>query len=174
MKTKVSGLLILFVIGSLSVIAQQTDKKAAKQERKLEREKQVQAMLDAREFVFVGQRAIPTGYKSVDLTTNSNFVKFHPDLIESSMPYYGRAYSGVGYGGDAGLKFEGKPDEFTIEKGKKSYDVKAKVKDANDSYTITLSVFPDGSSTMNISSNNRSNISYNGEINAPEKPKEKE
>jgi hypothetical protein len=174
MKTKVLALFILVVIGSLSVIAQETDKKAAKEAKKLEKENQVKAMLDAKEFVFVAQRALPQGYKTVDLTTNPNFVKFHPDLIESSMPYYGRAYSGVGYGGDAGLKFEGKPDEFTIEKGKKSYEVKAKVKSTNDSYTLSLSVFPDGSANMNISSNNRSTISYNGEINAPEPAKEKE
>jgi hypothetical protein len=174
MKTKVLTLIILIVAVTLSVMAQETDKKAAKEAKKLEKENQVKAMLDAKEFVFVAQRALPQGYKSVDLTTNPNFVKFHPDLIESSMPYYGRAYSGVGYGGDAGLKFEGKPEEFTIEKGKKSYEVKAKVKGTNDSYTITMSVFTDGSATMNISSNNRSTISYNGEIKAPEPKKENE
>lgn len=35
------------------------------------------------------------------------------------MPFYGRAFSGVGYSADDGLKFTGIPEDFTISKGKK-------------------------------------------------------
>ena len=73
--------------------------------------------------------AYPQGGRSVNLTTTPNFVKFSPDLIDSDMPFYGRAYSGAGYGGTTGLNFKGKPDEFTVEKTSKGYFLQASVKD---------------------------------------------
>jgi len=171
MKLKFTHLVILLLIGTIPVVAQTSDRKAEKERKRVEKEKEIAALIDAKTFEFRATRAIPTGYRSVDLTTNPNFVKFAPELISSDMPYYGRAYS-VAYGGDAGLKFEGKPEVYTVEKKKKNYEIEAKVKSNNDYFTINLSVSFEGSSSMSISSNNRSSISYNGEIFSVEKPKE--
>lgn len=167
MKTKRIHLILLLLIVSLPVLAQKADRKAEKERKRLEREKEIAALIDSKTFVFKADRAIPSGYKSVDLTTNPNYVKFSPEKIESAMPYFGRAYSAP-YGGDAGLKFEGKPETYTLEKKKKNYEIEAKVKTSNDAYTINLSVSFEGSSSMVISSNNRTTISYNGEIYPPE------
>ena len=172
MKGKIMHLVLLLLIGTIPVAAQKSDRKAEKERKRVEKEKEITALIDSKTFEFRATRAIPTGYKSVDLTTNPNFVKFSNDLIVSEMPFYGRAYS-VSYGGDSGLKFEGKPEIYTVEKKKKNYEIEAKVKDKNDYFTINLTVSSEGSSTMSISSNNRTSISYNGEIFAPEVPKEK-
>jgi hypothetical protein len=80
------------------------------------------------------------------------------------MPFFGRAYAGAGYGGDGGLKFKEKPGTFTIEKNKKEYTVTAVVKGDNDTYKISLSVGFEGNARLTINSNNRSSISYNGNI----------
>lgn len=170
MKTLISTLVLLILAGS--VAAQSTDRKTEKEKRKVERERSVLQLVESKTFDFRANRAIPTGYKSVDLVTNPNFVKFNPDSIWSEMPFFGRAYS-IPYGGDGGLKFKGKPEVFTVEKKKKYYLVEAKVKGTDDFYSINLSVGFEGGTIMTISSNNRSTISYNGEIFAPEKSEEK-
>jgi hypothetical protein len=172
MKTIIIQLVLVMLLGSFATEAQISGRKAEKEKKRMEREKEVAAMIESKSFVFKGNRAIPSSYKSMDLTTNPNFVRFSPDLIVSEMPFFGRAYS-VAYGGsDSGLKFEGKPEIYTIEKKKKSYEVEAKVKGTEDSYIIHLNISLEGSSTMSISSNNRTSISYNGEISAPETTKE--
>jgi hypothetical protein len=173
MKTKAFFLVALFAFILVNGFAQEAAKKPTKAELKAEKQKQIEGMVDAKEFVFVGRTALPTGYKSVNLTTNTNYVKFYPDTIDSYMPYFGRAYSNVGYGGDTGLKFVGKADEYTVTKGKKNYQVNAVVKTNKDTFRISLSVGFDGNASMTINSNNRSPISYNGDISATEKPKEK-
>ncbi len=94
-------------------------------------------------------------------------------MIESEMPYFGKAYSSIVYGGDTGMKFKGKPSEFTVIKGKKGFEVKAVVQGTSDRYILYLTVGFSGSSSLSISSNNRSSISYNGDIYATEKPAEK-
>ena len=85
-------------------------------------------------------------------------------MIESEMPFFGKAYSGIGYGGDTGVKFKGKPEEFTVVKKAKNYQIDAVVKGTADNFRISLSVGFEGSATLSIISNNRSTISYQGEI----------
>lgn len=170
MKTRISVLVMLFAIIAISGFAQAKSRKQIKEEAKIEKQKQTEALVNSKTFVFNARMALPTGYKSVNLTTGGYNVKFSPELIDSYLPFYGKAYSGVGYGGDAGMKFSGKPEAFTVAKSKKNYTVNATVKGEKDTYRISLSVGFEGSATLSITSNNRSFISYNGEIIAPENP----
>jgi hypothetical protein len=105
--------------------------------------------------------------RSVNLATNPNYMKFSQGMVESEMPYFGTSRTPV-YGGDAGLKFKGKPEEFTMEKGKKNYEGMVVVKGEDDKYKIYLTIGFDGNATLSVSCNNRSNISYNGEISGME------
>jgi hypothetical protein len=171
MDTKILVVMVFFLSVVTSSYAQQKSKKELKEEARIEKEKQTEAMINAKEFVFIGRLALPQGMKSVDLTTHTNYVKFHPELIESYMPYYGKAYTSPGYGNDVGLKFEGKPEKFTVEKGKKNYQISAEIKAGGDFYKLSLTAGFEGDGTLTIMSNNRATISYNGNISAPEKPK---
>jgi len=121
-------------------------------------------MVNAKTFEFVARMAMLTGYKSINLTSTTNFVKFQPELIDSYMPFYGSAYSGVGYGTDDGLKFSVKPEEFTVTKGKKNYQVDATVKGEKNTFNHSLSVGFEGSASHTISRNNTSVIPYSGNI----------
>ncbi len=173
MKAKISILVVILALSMASGFAQEKSKKQIKEDKKIEKQKQIDSLVNAKTFDFVGRTALPTGYKAVNLTTTVNYVKFQPNLIDSYMPFYGRAYSGVGYGGDEGLKFSGKPEEFTVTKGKKNFQVSATVKGEKDNFRLSLTVSFEGSATLTITSNNRSAISYSGEIIAPETKKEK-
>lgn len=128
MKTKISILVIMFSIIISSAFAQEKTKKEIKQEAKLEKQKQVEDLINAKASDFIANMVIPSGYKTINLSNTSNFMKFRPDMIESYLPFYGTAYSGVGYGGDDGMKFTGKPEDFTVTKGKKNYRFTANVK----------------------------------------------
>ena len=163
----------LFLLVVTMGFAQERSRKELRQERKVQKVKQTAALVDSKEFVFVGQKAFPQGFSAIDLTTNPNFIEFKPDFIKSEMPFYGRGYSGIGYGGDSGLKFEGKPIDFTIEKGRKGYEIKATVRGEADVFKVALSVSFTGSATLIINSNNRSAISYYGEIFKIEKKEDK-
>lgn len=173
MKSKISILVAILALIMTAGFAQEKSKKEIKEEKKIEKQKQVEEMINSKAFDFVGRTALPTGYNSVNLTTTTNYVKYQPDLIDSYMPFYGRAFSGVGYGSDAGLQFTGKPEEFTVAKGKKNYQISATVKGEKDTFRLSLSVSFEGSASLTITSNNRSAISYSGEIKAPEIKEEK-
>jgi hypothetical protein len=173
MKTKISLLVVLFIFITVTTYSQEKTKKQLKEEQKLEKQKQVETLLNSKDFVFKARMANPSGMRSVNLATNPNYVKFTADMIESEMPYYGKAYASAGYGGETGLKFKGKPELFEVTKGKKNYEIKVTVKGENDRYKLYLSVGNEGSAALSVSSNNRSNISYTGDIFAPENPEGK-
>lgn len=163
MKTKIALLVLFLVLLNDSSIAQTADRKAEKERQRVAREAEVARLVESGTFGFSANRALPSGYPSVDLTTNPNFIRFSPDLVVSEMPFLGNAYS-ASYGGEAGLKFEGKPERFTVEKKRKSYQIEAKIRSSKDFYSVSLSVSFNGSASLTISSNNKATISYNGEI----------
>lgn len=169
MKTKIFATLLLIMFLSITVFSQQKSNKERKAEQKVEKQNQTEALVNSKIFVFNARTALPQGYKSVNLNTGTYTVSFDPKLIKSDMPFYGKAYSGIGYGGDGGMKFEGKPEAYTITKGKKNYSISTTVKGTNDTYRLSLSVGFEGSATLSITSNNRSFISYLGNISAPAK-----
>ncbi|UFH34270.1 DUF4251 domain-containing protein [Flavobacterium acetivorans] len=173
MKSKKIILVVFLLLAVTFSFAQEKTRKQLRKEKQIEKARQTSILIDSNEFVFVANKAFPLGFRDIDLTTNPNFIEFKPDFIRSEMPFFGRGYSGIGYGGDTGLKFEGKPSEFTIEKGKKTYEIKAMVRGKQDVFKILLSVFFDGNASLTISSNNRSTISYNGEIAKIEKKGDK-
>jgi hypothetical protein len=80
------------------------------------------------------------------------------------MPYFGKASSNAGIEGDAGIKFEGKPETFTIEKLKKGYLVEVVVKSGGDTYRLKLNVMLNTIATLSISSIKKNTVLYNGNI----------
>jgi len=164
MKTKALFLTILFALVFLPGKSQEKSKKELKEEKKIEKQKQVESMMNSKEFRFVGKTALPSGMRSVNLTSNPNYMKFQPEMIVSEMPFFGKAYGAVGYGNDTGVKFKGKPEKFEVVKKSKTFEIEAEVKGTGDNFRISLSVGLEGSASLSITSNNRSTITYQGDI----------
>lgn len=160
--------LILTFFLSFSVLigfAQEKTKQQIKEEQRAIKQKEIDALVESKVYEFVADRANPQGGRSIDMTTNSNFFRFEKDTIHSEMPFFGRAYGGVAYGGGGGgLDFKGPIKDYSVEKGKKEYTIKADVRGTSDSYNIILKVYFNGSAYLTINSSNRSPINYNGKI----------
>lgn len=162
---KTMMLLLFLSFSVMTGFAQEKTKKQLKEERELAKQKEIEALIESKEFEFVANRANPQGMRSIDMTTNDNFLRFKKDTIHSEMPFFGRAYGGVGYGSNSGgLDFKGLAKDYSIKKDKKNYTIKANVKENTDSYQIILNIYFNGGAYLSISSNNRSTIGYNGEI----------
>ena len=163
MKTIIMTFFLSFSV--LIGFAQEKTKQQIKEEQKAIKQKEVEALVDSKEYEFVADRANPQGTRSIDMTTNDNFFRFKKDSIHSEMPFFGRAYSGVAYGGGGGgLDFEGPMKDYSIVKGKKDYTIKVDVRGDSESYSILLKVFFNGNASLTINSSNRSSINYNGKI----------
>jgi len=169
MKTRLYIVVLILSVGITTSFSQGKTKGDLKKDNKLDKRTQVEMMINDREFVFVPRIALPAGMRPVNISANQYGIKFQPDFIDSYMPFFGRAYSAVAFGNDTGFRFKGKPEKFTTEKSKRSFQINALVKGEADIFRLFLSVGSEGSASLSISSDNRSTISYQGEIFAPEK-----
>lgn len=166
MKTRISMLVFLVAIASTTAYSQTTDRREKREEKKIENKTKREAIITAREFIFTAVTALPSGGPALNLTPGYYTVKFQPDLIDSYMPFFGNAYSGVGYGADTGLKFKGKPEKFSVLKKAKIFQIDAEVKTDNDHFRLSLQAGSEGNATLTITSDNRSTISFQGDISA--------
>jgi DUF917 family protein len=57
-------------------------------------------------------------------------VKYFADSLSGDLPFFGKAYASAGYGGDGGIKFDGKPEIYEISKKDKEYIIRNSVSKA--------------------------------------------
>lgn len=159
---------ILFAFCTLS-ISTGFSQGRSKQEKRIQIKEEIEQLVNSQNFEFIATTAFPVGSGPVDINSNNYSVSFTPDLIISFMPFYGTGYSGMAFGRDTGMKFQGKPEQFQVENKTTGFEINAIVTSKNDIKTLSLSISASGSAMLNISSNDRSAISYQGEIRAIKK-----
>lgn len=163
MKIKIKILLVAFILCFNLVDGQEKSKKELKEEKKLNKQKEVDTLVESKVFNFEASFVQPLGRGQLNIQGQGYEVKYSRDQIESFLPYFGRAFN-IGYGGDSGLNFKGSPEEFTIEKKKKHYLIKTTIKAKNDTFLFSLYVYFDGNASLTVNSNQRQSISYTGII----------
>lgn len=148
---------IAFCIGGHSLFAQ------SKKEKKEYIKELVKEQVENREYTIEVNRALPTGGRSVNLTSLYE-LKVQGDSVYSYLPYFGRAYS-VPYGGGDGLRFETVMTDYNVTYDKKgTARIQFKAITNEDNFTFNISVFDNGSASINVTPTNRQQISFNGEI----------
>ena len=148
--------------------AQEKSKKEIKEEQRLQKEAKVKELMDEKSFVFKVRDAQPMGTRQINLTNDNYQVEYTPNLVDSYLPFFGRGYS-IPYGGGNGLIFKGEPFDVKFEKKKKYYLLTCSVRSENDVFTFMLNVYFEGTAYLTVNSNNRSTISYTGEIDSIKK-----
>lgn len=155
MKKVLNGMLCL-VIGLTStttILAQ--DKKT-----------NIRELIDARSYVFKAQTMLPMGGRSRQLTSDYD-VKVAKDSIISYLPYFGRAYTAPLDPARGGIQFKSKDFEYTISnKRKGGWDILIKPKDVDDVRQLSLMISEDGYGSLQVLSNNRQPIIFNGYVTA--------
>ena len=154
---KISILFALAFISSNVANAQTTrkDKKAA-------HITEIKNMVEAQNYVFNANYAIPSRGASMPLTSNYDLV-VSKDTIIAFLPYFGRAYAAPYNPTEGGIKFTSTNFEYKVKPKKKGgWDVSINPKDTKDVRQLYLNISSSGNTTLQITSNNRQTISYYG------------
>ncbi len=126
-------------------------------------DKAVIELIEKRDFKLVATQAHSQGGRSVSLNRDYS-VELRGDSIISHLPFYGRAYR-IPYGGGDGLSFESTIKEYKIKEGKKgSIEVRFSSRTREDTFDFTITIYPNGSANIVVTSNNRQSMSYHAEL----------
>lgn len=135
--------------------------KGLTKEEKAANEAQLRAAIENRTFVVDVDRALPMSGSSRMLTSPYTLT-INGDTVKSYLPYFGRAYS-VPYGGGEGLIFDSVVTDYQSsfdKKGKATIEFKTKSKE--DQFVYRIYIFPNASASIDVSSVNRQQISFQG------------
>ncbi len=161
--------ILLFAISSLQA---QDTKKLTRKEKKAVREakqiEQTKTVLENKAYVFSATQAIPSGMRSVNLTSSFD-ARVENDTIFCYLPFYGRAYSAAYGSNQSPMDFTQPIEDYEFEKNKKGYLVKFSVNNKNDRLNFSFQIADTGSASLSVTSTNRQSISYYGNIEEIEK-----
>lgn len=119
---------------------------------------------------------VPPGntVNGISLIGNPNFVKIYGDSISMNLPFYGeRQLPGQYTPNEGGIVFKGIPDDYEIIKNEKKqrHLIKFTVKNNRESYRVTMTMFPNWTTSININSSHRTSIRYRGVVSENDKEK---
>jgi hypothetical protein len=138
----------------------------SKQEKKAKQEAEIKKLLDSQNYVFKAQTAFPLGARSRQLNYDYD-LRITKEAVVSYLPYYGRAYSAAP-GQSNGLDFTTKDFEYTIKENSKNdgWDITIRPKDTQQARELFLTAFKNGTANLQVTSNDKQNISFAGYITA--------
>ncbi|HEV8282828.1 MAG TPA: DUF4251 domain-containing protein [Chitinophagaceae bacterium] len=128
------------------------------------KEAEIKNSIQAEEFIFHAQTALPTSGSSRQLTSEYD-LKVSKNSVVSHLPYFGRAYS-VPYGSaDGGLNFTSSKFSYTSKNRKKGgWEITIKPTDVTDFREFSLIISENGYGTLQALTNNRQPISFTGYV----------
>lgn len=153
------------MVATFSVVAQSSTS-MRKNKKALEKERLAQTIktaLDKQDFTIEVEWAYPITGQSISLTSNYS-LSVRGNKVNSYLPYYGRAYS-IPYGGGKALNFEGEIKNFVIRYLNADHaSIYFEVNNDEDFYKYNLDVFLNGNASVNVTSNKRTIISFQGKF----------
>jgi hypothetical protein len=126
----------------------------------------IKSVVTTRSFVFKAQTAIPLNGRVVQLTSPYDLTVRHDSVI-SYLPFFGRAYDINPYSTEGGIKFTSTKFDYKVTEGKKgSYEVTITPRDQQDVRQLFLNVFSGGNANLQVLSNNRQPMNFDGYVTA--------
>lgn len=124
----------------------------------------IRSLINSKRYVFMAQTALPIGRTPINLTSSYN-LNVSGDTVISDLPYFGRAYVAPMDPADAGFQFTSTDFTYDIKERKKGgWDISISPKDGKDVRQMFLTVTESGYGTLQVTSNNRQAIGYNGYV----------
>ena len=159
MKKSIYTLLLACTLAATGTAQAQTDRQA----EKARTEQAVRKALDERRYCIDVNYMNPMRGRSRALTTPYTLT-VRNDSVLSYLPYMGEAYS-VPYGGGKALNFNAPISTYEMKEGKRGRrDIKFTTTNDEDTYTYTLTVYPNGSTSIHVQPTRRQSISFSGEM----------
>jgi len=129
----------------------------------------IREMVTNQQYTFKAQTASPLAGRLRQLTTEYD-LKVSKEQIVAYLPYFGRAYSAPLDPSKGGIQFTSKDFDYKLTERKKGgWNVSIKTKDIAEAQQMDLTIFSDGTASLQANSTNRQSISFSGYITTDKK-----
>lgn len=167
MKKYIAFFLFTLMVSSVALSQTKKEKKAAKSLKQYEEMKKV---INEKAYNFQAEWATTLQGRRISLTVNANFMRVKNDSTDIYLPYFGQSSSGgVAMTTDGGIEYSGLMEDYTVsfDDKKQKIVVQFNAKTKNERYQFNMTVFKGGNTIMNVNSNYRTGIKYEGNTRKP-------
>lgn len=155
--------LISLIIAVLTLASCATADKVARDERRREKAGMVAESIESGRYRVGIRTAYPIRGGAVQVTGDYG-LEVSGDSVTVYLPYFGRGYT-LPYGGGKGLNFKALTTEYDVRKMKRGRTrVEFSTRNDEDTYRFTVDVFDNGQVSIYVQPQQRSRISYSGEL----------
>jgi hypothetical protein len=167
---KLNTILHRFVLLFASIVISLANANAQDKNDKKEEEKaSVREIIESKNFTFIARSATPMSGRFINLNTLYD-VRVFGDTVLSDLPYYGRAFTAPVNPAESALRFTSTRFDYKIKERKKNgWEITISPKDGKDVRQMYMTVYENGTAFLQILSNNRQPISFNGYVTARSK-----
>lgn len=157
-----TGTVLFFLIAASC--ANNAEAQNSRKERQAAKEVAVQNMVNAQDYVFKAQMVLPVGGRTRQLTSDYD-MQVSRDSVAAYLPYFGRAYTPPANLTGGGIQFKSRNFDYTVTAGKRGgWNILIRPKDVKDIQQLSLSITTSGYASLQVISNSRQPISFNGYI----------
>lgn len=136
----------------------------AKQDRQAQKKTEIQNLINSKNYVFIAQSVLPLSGRTINLTS-TYYLRVSGDTVVADLPYFGRAFVAPMDPSEGGIHFTSANFSYNAKARKKGgWDITILPKDAQDVRQMFLTLTESGYGSLQVTSNNRQQISYNGYI----------
>lgn len=163
---KLSVTIMILGLLVVSTLTAQT-KKEEKAKIKLQQYQEIKTIVESKQYEFQADWAIPLQGTRVNLTTNDNFLRIRNDSADIFLPFFGTLLSGsAAMDSKGGIFFKGLIENYKIkvDDHKQKLMINFTTRARYDIFDFQLIVSHGGNTQVNVNSNYRSNIKYNGSL----------
>lgn len=154
---------IFITFAALTLASCSTADKVARDERRREKAGMVAESIESGRYRVGVRTAYPVRGGAVQVTGDYG-LEVSGDSVTVYLPYFGRGYT-LPYGGGKGLNFKALTTEYDVRKMKRGRTrVEFSTRNDEDIYRFTVDIFDNGQVTVDVQPQQRSRISYGGEL----------
>lgn len=155
--------LISLIIAVLTLASCATADKAARDQRRRDRAEKVAGAIESGRYRVGVRTAYPARGGAVQVTGDYG-LEVSGDSVTVYLPYFGRGFT-LPYGGGRGLNFKAAMAEYKVMRVKRDRTrVDFLTGNDEDIYRFTVDIFDNGQVTVDVQPQQRSRISYGGEL----------
>jgi hypothetical protein len=124
---------------------------------------EIKKMVESKSFVFTAETARPMRGGNRQLSVGYDLA-VNPSSVIAYLPFYGRAQTIPIGTTDGGIKFSSTNFQYEAVPNKKGWQITIRPKDVSHVQQLQLSIYDDGTATLDVSNISRDNMSYSGYI----------
>lgn len=172
---KIFILLFVSTLFSSQLIAQtKEEKKTQKKEQKAQKANDeydlMKKLINTKSYVFDATWISTSSGRRINIAGGSNTITIAKDSTKAALQFFGTVTS-VSFNGSEGVEFDNVMENYQVkfDDSKRRIRVYYKVKNKNETYDIHLSINKTGYAYVDVYSNNKSNVTYDGNVTAIKK-----